>query len=203
MLSTAPAEAASCCPPQAPNAVAWIKAPPCGLPEPLAGALPGSRLRSSCLVPTARLELAQLSPLPPQDSVSTNFTTSAGGETILPGAGFQALRNACFAVNFIPDCAAWEPSLGNRFKPCILPQDCRFVQRTSAKSFGNPAAERRIISARQGQPAPRRRARRCRPGPRRPGPKPPRPVPTAVPHPSRRARPRGGSCPSASGSTCR
>ena len=32
------------------------------------------------LVPTARLELAQLSPLPPQDSVSTNFTTSAGSE---------------------------------------------------------------------------------------------------------------------------
>ncbi len=31
----------------------------------------------SILVPTARLELAQLSPLPPQDSVSTNFTTSA------------------------------------------------------------------------------------------------------------------------------
>jgi hypothetical protein len=32
---------------------------------------------SFCMVPTARLELAQLSPLPPQDSVSTNFTTSA------------------------------------------------------------------------------------------------------------------------------
>ena len=30
-----------------------------------------------CLVPSARLELAQLSPLPPQDSVSTNFTTTA------------------------------------------------------------------------------------------------------------------------------
>ena len=29
------------------------------------------------LVPSARLELAQLSPLPPQDSVSTNFTTTA------------------------------------------------------------------------------------------------------------------------------
>src|SRR5574343_305370 len=29
------------------------------------------------MVPTARLELAQLAPLPPQDSVSTNFTTSA------------------------------------------------------------------------------------------------------------------------------
>jgi len=28
-------------------------------------------------VPSARLELAQLSPLPPQDSVSTNFTTTA------------------------------------------------------------------------------------------------------------------------------
>ena len=31
----------------------------------------------SVLVPSARLELAQLSPLPPQDSVSTNFTTTA------------------------------------------------------------------------------------------------------------------------------
>jgi hypothetical protein len=29
------------------------------------------------LVPSARLELAKLSPLPPQDSVSTNFTTTA------------------------------------------------------------------------------------------------------------------------------
>ena len=28
-------------------------------------------------MPTARLELAQPKPLPPQDSVSTNFTTSA------------------------------------------------------------------------------------------------------------------------------
>src|SRR4028119_1462978 len=36
-------------------------------------------MRFSCqaLVPSARLELAQLSPLPPQDSVSTNFTTTA------------------------------------------------------------------------------------------------------------------------------
>jgi hypothetical protein len=29
------------------------------------------------LVPTVRLELTRLSSLPPQDSVSTNFTTSA------------------------------------------------------------------------------------------------------------------------------
>src|SRR5205085_8121168 len=30
-----------------------------------------------CLVPTGRLELPRLTPLPPQDSVSTNSTTSA------------------------------------------------------------------------------------------------------------------------------
>src|SRR6516165_3472419 len=35
------------------------------------------RVQGHEMVPTARLELAQLSPLPPQDSVSTNFTTSA------------------------------------------------------------------------------------------------------------------------------
>jgi hypothetical protein len=35
------------------------------------------RKARALMVPTARLELAQLSPLPPQDSVSTNFTTSA------------------------------------------------------------------------------------------------------------------------------
>ena len=34
-------------------------------------------LLPNSLVPTVRLELTQLSPLPPQDSVSTNFTTSA------------------------------------------------------------------------------------------------------------------------------
>src|SRR3954467_1724245 len=39
-----------------------------------AGAVPR---RIVVLVPSARLELAQLSPLPPQDSVSTNFTTTA------------------------------------------------------------------------------------------------------------------------------
>lgn len=33
-----------------------------------------------CLVPTTRLELVQLSPLPPQDSVSTNSTTSASNQ---------------------------------------------------------------------------------------------------------------------------
>ena len=39
-------------------------------------------LASKILVPAARLELAQLSPLPPQDSVSTNFTTSAQGHIL-------------------------------------------------------------------------------------------------------------------------
>jgi hypothetical protein len=41
------------------------------------GQTPDEGLPDEDLVPTARLELAQLSPLPPQDSVSTNFTTSA------------------------------------------------------------------------------------------------------------------------------
>jgi len=41
------------------------------------GQAPDEGLPDVDLVPTARLELAQLSPLPPQDSVSTNFTTSA------------------------------------------------------------------------------------------------------------------------------
>jgi len=39
-----------------------------------------ARIRS-ILVPTGRLELPRLSPLPPQDSVSTNFTTSAVQES--------------------------------------------------------------------------------------------------------------------------
>jgi hypothetical protein len=45
-------------------------------------------LAFSLLVPTARLELAQLSPLPPQDSVSTNFTTSAKDVYFNPAALF-------------------------------------------------------------------------------------------------------------------
>ena len=40
--------------------------------------IPARQGAEDCLVvPSARLELAQLSPLPPQDSVSTNFTTTA------------------------------------------------------------------------------------------------------------------------------
>ena len=39
----------------------------------------------SILVPTGRLELPRLSPLPPQDSVSTNFTTSAFQESEFRG----------------------------------------------------------------------------------------------------------------------
>src|SRR5438067_1364264 len=35
------------------------------------------RVTLQSLVPTGRLELPRLTPLPPQDSVSTNFTTSA------------------------------------------------------------------------------------------------------------------------------
>ena len=45
------------------------------------------------LVPSARLELAQLSPLPPQDSVSTNFTTTAVTYYL-----FYLLRNVRFGL---------------------------------------------------------------------------------------------------------
>jgi hypothetical protein len=55
------------------------------------------------LVPTARLELAQLSPLPPQDSVSTNFTTSA----------FALLRErrALYRTPLTHSCAATKKSM--------------------------------------------------------------------------------------------
>ncbi|WP_216599696.1 hypothetical protein, partial [Cupriavidus sp. HPC(L)] len=72
--------------------------------------------------------------------MSTNFTTSAGGETILPGAGFQALRYAGFAAIFAIWLRCQEPSLGNRFKPCILTHDRHFVQCTSAKCSAIPGA---------------------------------------------------------------
>ena len=45
--------------------------------SPLNGALPEPLAHSFILVRAARLELARLAPLPPQDSVSTNSTTSA------------------------------------------------------------------------------------------------------------------------------
>src|SRR5690606_40275208 len=53
------------------------------------------------MVPTARLELAQLSPLPPQDSVSTNSTTSAGKER------YSSMKYAPFrsAVHPVKDSA--------------------------------------------------------------------------------------------------
>ena len=51
----------------------------------------------SHLVPTARLELAQLSPLPPQDSVSTNFTTSALLEPATPNR--PELRKTYFGTS--------------------------------------------------------------------------------------------------------
>jgi hypothetical protein len=47
------------------------------------------------LVPSARLELAQLSPLPPQDSVSTNFTTTA------------VVASTCKALQFYRKCATF------------------------------------------------------------------------------------------------
>ena len=56
-----------------------------------------------CLVPSARLELAQLSPLPPQDSVSTNFTTSAIGSFYLNSTGRpkDAVESGCIHVSLL------------------------------------------------------------------------------------------------------
>ena len=56
------------------------------------------------MVPSARLELAQLSPLPPQDSVSTNFTTTAGLDFPThhmlwhPGKPLILTLNHCFSA---------------------------------------------------------------------------------------------------------
>jgi len=46
------------------------------------------------LVPSARLELAKLSPLPPQDSVSTNFTTTAWNQNRCDAATASQLASS-------------------------------------------------------------------------------------------------------------
>ena len=61
------------------------------------------------LVPSARLELAQLSPLPPQDSVSTNFTTTADV------ACLDGMRNReGFGFPNNPEFYPGKPSIGIR-----------------------------------------------------------------------------------------
>jgi hypothetical protein len=56
------------------------------------------------MVPTMRLELTRLAPLPPQDSVSTNFTTSAllqsGHNTRNSGPGFKTRIVTCLSGLF-------------------------------------------------------------------------------------------------------
>ena len=80
------------------------------------------------LVPTARLELARLSPLPPQDSVSTNSTTSAQELNYRSNLLFlQALcmKNTCrrfISRRFRPDCQVLSlrpESLPHRMHPCL------------------------------------------------------------------------------------
>jgi hypothetical protein len=67
--------------------------------------------RLSNLVPTARLELAQLSPLPPQDSVSTNSTTTALFFTVCKHEEWRLQT----ALNFSPKNAPnqGEPALNS------------------------------------------------------------------------------------------
>ena len=61
------------------------------------------------MVPSARLELAQLSPLPPQDSVSTNFTTTAGLDFSTPHMLWHSGKPLILTLNH---CF---PALKNRF----------------------------------------------------------------------------------------
>ena len=62
-------------------------------------------------MPSARLELAQLSPLPPQDSVSTNFTTTADLQRFRPCvAAWTALLNGAVIVIAICSLQATLPA---------------------------------------------------------------------------------------------
>ncbi len=56
-----------------------------------------------CVVPTAGLEPARLAPLPPQDSVSTNSTTSASIERISSGIRLLTLTVALAACRGLVD----------------------------------------------------------------------------------------------------
>lgn len=70
------------------------------------------------MVPTVRLELTRLSPPPPQDGVSTNFTTSAASllrrSDGLPRSGIPAsgtaTRNPYFGISFALEAS--EPGAG-------------------------------------------------------------------------------------------
>src|SRR5690606_35139522 len=74
--------------------------------------------RSQILVPTARLELAQLSPLPPQDSVSTNSTTSANAKNAIL-ARFLMCIGASWAV--LQKCRL--PALGIKARIARAPRE--------------------------------------------------------------------------------
>src|SRR5512140_119843 len=83
----------------------------------------------SILVPTERLELSRLSPPPPQDGVSTNFTTSAGGTAACELDAFHvsALLRSYFTIlgrpspwSFVRPRKPPEPPLPGRL-PSIRP----------------------------------------------------------------------------------
>ncbi len=59
------------------------------------------------MVPTARLELAQPKSLPPQDSVSTNSTTSAKALNTLNSMTHCALPCITFAADLLRDIACF------------------------------------------------------------------------------------------------
>src|SRR5574343_1064463 len=78
------------------------------------------------LVPTARLELAQLAPLPPQDSVSTNFTTSAYIFVHLARTWTRQSHLRYFGISFAFDAASAAPTGASppTFAGCETDSDC-------------------------------------------------------------------------------
>ena len=94
------------------------------------------------LVPTARLELAQLAPLPPQDSVSTNFTTSAS----------RPVFYSCLASLLIHNCAKTRRKTANPYLFSLLfpPERMRetygilllYSYGKITSEFGRPAYQR-------------------------------------------------------------
>src|SRR5690606_14649632 len=139
------------------------------------GAVPPAGIRTLTggvfvLVPTARLELAQLSPLPPQDSVSTNFTTSARGYSIgapvlsTPGAVPAPIRTLQPLLHVCCNCRAGLRISGGPYTASDCTTYCslrhvlrRAVRRTRAR---NRVRARRIATSGHARRLARGRARR-------------------------------------------
>ena len=192
MLSTAPAEAASCCPPQA----------LCRNSRRAALRIAGAPCREHC--PTENSD--QVFWCRRRDSNSHSFRHYPLKIACLPisprrlgekqyclAPGFQALKSFCRGF-----CLCLSPIAGESFQALDSNPLCCIVQRTTAKKIRNRIQGRLIISEQRAQPEPRR------PQPLQQAPKhQPEPARKPGPSPSRPTMQQACSCPSASGSACR